>query len=105
MNRAVELTTQEGDLVLDPFMGSGATGVACRELGRRFIGMELHEEYFNIAKTRILNSGVEDNQLTLFHSLEPDNDVINHNSLSSSDDKVGHQYGLFSPTKNDTREE
>lgn len=62
--------------------------------------MELHEEYFNIAKTRILNSGVEDNQLTLFHSLEPDKDAI-----SSSDDKVGHQYGLFSPNQNDTREE
>lgn len=39
--------------VLDPFMGSGTTGVACKELNRNFIGIELDEKYFNIAKERI----------------------------------------------------
>ena len=39
--------------VLDPFMGSGTTGVACKNLNRNFIGMELDETYFNIAKERI----------------------------------------------------
>jgi site-specific DNA-methyltransferase (adenine-specific) len=43
----------EGCTVLDPFMGSGTTGVACMNTGRRFIGIEIDEGYFNIAKRRI----------------------------------------------------
>jgi site-specific DNA-methyltransferase (adenine-specific) len=43
-------------LVLDPFMGSGTTGVACMELNRPFIGIELHEPYFDIACERIENA-------------------------------------------------
>ena len=40
-------------IILDPFMGSGTTGVACKELGRDFIGCEIDEEYYEIAKKRI----------------------------------------------------
>lgn len=46
-------STKEGDLVLDPFMGSGTTGAACMELGRNFIGIEKDAEYCEIAKARI----------------------------------------------------
>lgn len=49
----VEASSQPGQTVLDPFMGSGTTGVACKELGREFIGMELDENYFRIAQSRI----------------------------------------------------
>ena len=49
----VETLTNEGDLVLDCFMGSGTTGVACKNLGRDFIGIELNPEYFRIAEERI----------------------------------------------------
>lgn len=42
----------ESDIVLDPFMGSGTTGVACLQNGRNFIGIELVEDYYNIAKER-----------------------------------------------------
>lgn len=44
--------SNEGDLVLDCFMGSGTTGVACQELNREFIGIEIEEKYYNIAKER-----------------------------------------------------
>lgn len=46
-------STNENDIVLDPFMGSGTTGVACKNLNRDFIGIELDKEYFEIAKARI----------------------------------------------------
>ena len=42
-----------GSLICDPFMGSGTTGVACARLGRKFIGIEIHEPYFDIACRRI----------------------------------------------------
>jgi site-specific DNA-methyltransferase (adenine-specific) len=45
--------TQENETVLDFTMGSGTTGVACKNLNRNFIGIELDEKYFNIAKERI----------------------------------------------------
>ena len=45
--------TNSGDTVLDNCMGSGSTGVACIHTGRNFIGIELDEKYFNIAKERI----------------------------------------------------
>ncbi len=42
--------------ILDPFMGSGTTGVACKELGRNFIGIEISPEYYKIAERRINNT-------------------------------------------------
>lgn len=47
------LHTEPGDLVLDPFMGRGTTGVACEELGRNFIGIETDEYWYQKAKERI----------------------------------------------------
>lgn len=49
----VERFTNAGATVLDPFMGSGTTGVACAQTGRNFIGIELDKGYFAIAKKRI----------------------------------------------------
>ena len=46
-------SSKENDVVLDCFMGSGTTGVACKELNRDFIGIELNPEYFEIAQRRI----------------------------------------------------
>jgi DNA modification methylase len=45
--------TQENDIVLDPFLGSGTTAVACLETNRQFIGFEINEEYYNIAMDRL----------------------------------------------------
>ena len=49
----IKTYTNEGDLVLDNCMGSGSTGIACKNLNRRFIGIELNSETFNLAKDRI----------------------------------------------------
>ena len=46
-------SSKENDVVLDPFLGSGTTGVACKNLNRNFIGVELDKNYFEIAKKRI----------------------------------------------------
>lgn len=46
-------SSAENEVVFDPFMGSGSTGVACLNTGRRFIGMEIDQRYFNIALNRI----------------------------------------------------
>ena len=53
MRQIVEDFTDPGDLILDPFAGSGTTGVAAIHLGRRFIGWELSEEYHAIATRRL----------------------------------------------------
>lgn len=50
---SVGLCSRGAETILDPFMGSGTTGVACARLGRKFIGIELHEPYFDIACRRI----------------------------------------------------
>ena len=52
----VKTFSNEGDLVVDLTMGSGSTGVACKNTGRNFIGIELDEEYFKVAQSRIGSS-------------------------------------------------
>lgn len=49
----VKRVSLEGETILDPFMGSGTTGVACANLGRKFIGIEIEQRYFDIACRRI----------------------------------------------------
>lgn len=56
MRWVVDLGSRHGDEVLDPFMGSGTTGVACAQLGRKFIGIEIERKYFDIACERIDNA-------------------------------------------------
>jgi site-specific DNA-methyltransferase (adenine-specific) len=53
MENLVKIHSNQGDMVIDPFMGSGTTGVACKNLGRKFIGIEQNADYFDIAKNRI----------------------------------------------------
>lgn len=54
MEYLISKVTKPGELVLDPFMGSGTTGKACKNLNRDFIGIEIDETYYNTARTRIL---------------------------------------------------
>lgn len=62
----VKTYTNENDLVLDFTMGSGSTGVACLNTNRKFIGVEINEKYFNIAKDRIEAATLSNRQKKLF---------------------------------------
>lgn len=56
IERLVKNSSKENDLILDPFMGSGTTGVVCKNLNRKFIGIEIEEKYYEISKKRILRN-------------------------------------------------
>lgn len=62
----IKTYTNEGETVLDNCMGSGTTGVACKNLNRNFIGIELDDEYFEIAKRRISEERNMPEQITMF---------------------------------------
>jgi modification methylase len=53
VRNCIQLTTQEGDLVLDPFMGSGTTAVVAKELNRKWIGFEIDDSYSKIVEERL----------------------------------------------------
>lgn len=55
----IKVASDENDIVLDPFMGSGSTGIAATNLNRKFIGIELDKDYYNIAKDRIAQAQKE----------------------------------------------
>jgi site-specific DNA-methyltransferase (adenine-specific) len=59
MRWILEKYSQKGQSIIDPFMGSGTTGVACKELGRNFIGIEIEPKYFEIAQRRINQATTE----------------------------------------------
>lgn len=59
MKILIENSSDENDIILDPFMGIGSTGIASKELKRTFIGIEINEHYFNIARKRIENISLE----------------------------------------------
>ena len=56
MGWIIDKYSKKGDTILDPFMGSGTTGCACKELNRKFIGIEINKDYYEIAKKRIANT-------------------------------------------------
>jgi site-specific DNA-methyltransferase (adenine-specific) len=58
LRHIIEASSRPGDVVLDCFLGSGSTGIACRELGRKFIGIELDPEYFRKASEAINGGGL-----------------------------------------------
>lgn len=63
MRILIENSSEQHDVVLDPFMGVGGCGIACKILHREFIGIEIDEKYFAIAEERIENQGA---QMTFF---------------------------------------
>ena len=65
--RCIALTSNEGDLVLDPFVGAGTTAVACAELGRRCIGFDISEKYIEVAAHRLDEVALRGRQLTFLN--------------------------------------
>jgi len=63
--RIVSAATNVNDTILDPFMGSGTTGVACANTNRDFIGIEINSEYYEIAKARIAHAEMQPSQLEM----------------------------------------
>ena len=55
LERIITASTKEGDIIFDPFMGSGTTGVAAIKLGRKFVGIDNTKEYCDLAERRIDN--------------------------------------------------
>ena len=55
IEKLIRNSSNENGIILDPFMGSGTTGVACVKNKRNFIGIEINKEYYNIARNRIEN--------------------------------------------------
>lgn len=75
LERIILIGSKEEDIILDPFMGSGTTGVVAKRLNRNFTGIEIDEKYYNIAKKRIENTPIENNLVKFLEKL------TNKNSL------------------------
>lgn len=67
MQILVDNSSKENDTVFDPFMGIGSTGIACQNTNRNFIGIEIDNEYFNIAKQRLKDNEPFSKQLPPLH--------------------------------------
>ena len=76
LERIILIGSKEGDTVLDPFMGSGTTGVVAKRLKRNFIGIEIDSDYFKIAKKRIDSTVMRDDLVEYFKQLADRNKNI-----------------------------
>lgn len=103
--RVVMTWSNEGDTVLDPFLGSGTSGIAAVELGRSFIGCELNEDYFTMASERIQermnkvgyverNDYVNASQKSSKQLLQP-SDILSDRLLMKVVDKKGKKHNLY----------
>lgn len=90
LKKMIEIATNKDDIIFDPFMGVGSTGVAALELKRRFIGVELNNEYFDAAKKRIDMTLNKDSNSNVTDYSPKDNSCMVH------EPSVGMQTSFFS---------
>lgn len=89
LKKMIEIATNKDDIIFDPFMGVGSTGVAALELKRRFIGVELNNEYFDAAKKRIDMTLNKDSNSNVTDYSPKDNSCMVH------EPSVGMQTSFF----------
>ena len=94
LKKMIEIASNEDDIIFDPFMGVGSIGVAALELERRFIGIELDENYFNAAKKRI-DSILQTTELTKQMKKVNTYNSTDNNSTIVSDSVVPYHSTLF----------
>lgn len=97
LKKMITIASNEGDIVFDPFMGVGSTGVAALELGRRFIGVELESDYFEAAKNRINDIVVkmsENNSMSKYQHKEYEETGMLHEPAMSYQE-TPHQINMF----------
>jgi len=61
--RLIQIYTKKGDLVIDPFVGSGSTLVACKELGRRGVGIDINEKFVKLAQERLVQESLDTSEI------------------------------------------
>ena len=93
LKKMIRIASNKDDIIFDPFMGVGSTGVAALELERRFIGVELDETYFNAAKRRIEDTLVIHNKQTYMQKKY--NLVEDDDPMKVGETNVAYQTSLF----------
>lgn len=94
LKRMVEIASNKSDIIFDPFMGVGSTGVAALELERRFIGIELDKTYFDAAKKRI-DTKIQTTKLPNQMNKVNTYNTIDNDTPMVSDGAVAYQSSLF----------
>ena len=90
LNRIIISSTKKGDTILDPFFGTGSTGVVAKRLGRIIIGIEQNKEYMKHAKNRIKNTEIlNNNELTITKNLKTEVKIPFGNLLDNGMLKIG----------------
>ena len=95
LKKIIKIATNENDIIFDPFMGVGSTGVAALNLNRRFIGVEIDKNYFNAAKQRI-NSILQTHQVSPTMSNSDIYKTMDNNLSSSVVSDVAISYNTLS---------
>jgi DNA modification methylase len=100
MERLVRYASREGELVLDPFCGSGTTGVACVNIGRRFIGVEREADYVEIAAGRVVHAEKQTTpKLVQVRSNRPRSQHRRGRAGMHSEKRVSRQRGIKMPRR------
>lgn len=95
LEKMIKIASNKDDIVFDPFMGVGSTGVAALELDRRFIGVELDESYFNAAKKRIDDTLYQNNSAQKMKNSKAYNLSEEENPSMVCDESTPYQRTLF----------